>query len=99
MMPEVCHREVFRSVRNWAAMNFAGRRIADKQAPALIKADPDRQRPARGGKAGDPSTGTPKTASCGALVPKIALPTLDAHSCAEGDTHSALQAWIGSPTG
>ncbi len=25
--------------------------------------------------------------------------TLDEHSCAEGDTHSALQAWIGSPIG
>jgi len=29
------------------------------------------------------------------LVPNIALSMLDEHSCAEGGTYSALQAWMG----
>ena len=65
-----------------------------KRAPALIKA-PDRQcRPAA--EARTPGRARPKTASCGPLVPNIALSMLDEHSCAKGNTHSALQAWMGS---
>ena len=67
-------------------LNFARRRIADKQVPALIKGDPDRQRQAAAGMPELQHRQAPGGVRW-PLVPNIALSVLDEHSCAE-DEHS-----------